>query len=62
MSESRKRQPSKGDQLRRQGFDLTAYDRMWGTYRARCSQCQATVINGTASHERGCPNIKKERE
>lgn len=24
-----------------------------------CSQCQALVINGVASHERGCPNEKR---
>ena len=27
---------------------------------ARCSQCEVLCINGTACHERGCPNEMKE--
>jgi hypothetical protein len=26
----------------------------------RCSQCEALVINGVATHETGCPNAKQE--
>ena len=46
------------------GFDLShAINR--GTFAARqfkiaCSQCEALVINGTATHERGCPHAKHE--
>lgn len=47
--------------LRRQGFDLSEYNRSEHTTRVRCSQCEALVINGHPCHETGCPNIKKER-
>jgi hypothetical protein len=48
--------PTLGVRLRRAGFDETRYDRATGHYRVRCSQCEALVINGIATHERGCPN------
>jgi hypothetical protein len=51
---------SKGTRLRDLGFDLTKYDRSDNTYHVRCSQCEATVINGVPCHERGCPNEHKE--
>jgi hypothetical protein len=51
-----------GQKLRAQGFDETRYDRAAGTYRVRCSQCEAMVINGVACHERGCPNTLDEKE
>lgn len=36
------------------GFDQTTKQ---GQYlRIRCSQCEATCINGIACHETGCPN------
>ena len=41
-------------QLRDQGFDLS--ERYARTWRVRCSQCEALVINGIATHETGCPN------
>ena len=44
------------DRLRRDGFDLSTYDRSSGEYRVRCSRCEAAVINGMACHESGCPN------
>lgn len=47
-----------GERLRARGFDLTTYDRESGYYRVRCSQCQALVINGMATHETGCPNSR----
>ena len=39
------------------------FDESWGTRngaRAACSQCQALVINGTATHEHGCINAVHE--
>ena len=49
---------SLGQELRRQGFDLTEYDKETGYYTPKCSQCETLVINGTACHEIGCPNSK----
>lgn len=40
--------------LRLLGFDETR--RSGQGYRVQCSQCQAMVINGVPTHERGCPN------
>lgn len=48
--------PSKGEQLRRWGFDLSEYNRSDGTWTVRCSQCEALVVQGQPTHERGCPN------
>jgi NAD-dependent SIR2 family protein deacetylase len=40
-----------------QGFDEA---HVHGDYvKVQCSQCQASVINGVACHERGCPNEKR---
>jgi hypothetical protein len=44
------------DLLKRLGFDQSSYDRRCGTWRVRCSQCEASVINGIPCHEHGCPN------
>lgn len=44
-------------QARRDGFDLTYIDD--GVVKPQCSQCQALVINGTPTHEHGCPNKRK---
>jgi hypothetical protein len=41
-------------QLLAQGFDNSSV--VEDGVRARCSQCEALVINGLATHERGCPN------
>lgn len=41
------------------GFDLASYDAMAETYRVGCSQCSASMIQGVACHERGCPNEVK---
>ena len=41
------------------GFDLTCISRASGI-RVRCSQCEALVINGIATHETGCPNAMHE--
>lgn len=43
-----------------QGFDATEYDRRIRRYRVCCSQCQMMAINGTPTHEQGCPNAKHE--
>ena len=53
------RRSTLGRELRRQGFDLTEYDRSDRYYRPRCSECQVLVINGTACHETGCPNARR---
>lgn len=40
------------------GFDYS--HKQGGINKVACSQCQALVINGTACHEAGCPNEKRE--
>ena len=50
------------EKLRRRGFDgsYVRKDAEGGdTVRVRCSQCQASAINGVAVHEFGCPNEKR---
>lgn len=42
--------------LRERGFDKSSYDKKSHSWRVRCSQCEALVINGVACHETGCPN------
>ena len=44
------------EELERQGFDKCSADEDEDTIRVRCSQCEALVINGRATHEMGCPN------
>ena len=56
MTDKKPKKSNLGKKLRARGFDLTRYDRSTGYYSPRCSQCEALVINGTACHERGCPN------
>jgi hypothetical protein len=51
-----------GQSLRRQGFDLTRFDRSEGYFRVGCSQCDALVIQGVACHETGCPNAPRSSE
>lgn len=51
-----KRKTTTGDRLRRAGFDQSRFDRSTGYYTVRCSQCEALVISGVATHETGCPN------
>jgi PHP family Zn ribbon phosphoesterase len=44
-------------QLRKAGFDKSKRD---GKYNhVACSQCQALVVNGHATHEYNCPNRKR---
>lgn len=48
------------------GFDQSErierddYGRFSSRVRVRCSQCEALVINGMATHENRCPNIPRE--
>lgn len=42
--------------LRQRGFDESAHIPFTKCYRVRCSQCDASAINGLAGHETGCPN------
>lgn len=46
--------------LRAHGFDLSKHVPFTRMYSAKCSQCAALVINGTACHERGCSNARHE--
>lgn len=57
-----KRKPSRIQQLRDQGFDLTTVDTFNRTWRPRCSQCEVIVINGVACHESRCPNQPQEHD
>jgi len=41
------------------GFDKTTYDEEEESCHVGCSQCEALVINGTSTHETGCPNQKE---
>ena len=41
-----------------QGFNNTTIRS--GNVRLACSQCEALVINGIATHETGCPNATHE--
>lgn len=45
--------------LRDEGFDQSWYNPRDQTWKVRCSQCEAVVINGHPCHERGCPNEKR---
>lgn len=42
------------------GFDLSTWCLADRAHSVRCSQCEALVINGTPTHERGCPNATHE--
>jgi hypothetical protein len=46
--------------LRSLGFDHSAHIPFTRRYTVRCSQCQALVINGTPTHETGCPHAVHE--
>lgn len=47
-------------ELRAQGFALSTHVPFTPTFKVRCSCCEALVINGTPTHEHGCPNAKHE--
>lgn len=42
-----------------QGFDAS-YVSSDGYARVKCSQCEALVINGMATHETGCQNTPRD--
>ena len=46
--------------LRALGFDSSYHVPFTRQYRIRCSQCEALVIQGTPTHETGCPQIVRE--
>ena len=48
---------SKTADLEARGFDLSHPTPFVRGVKVTCSQCEALVINGHASHERGCPNV-----
>ena len=41
-----------------EGFDDSIINHDDNAVSVRCSQCEALVISGIASHEMGCPNRK----
>lgn len=43
--------------LKARGFDRSRAVPFESGAHVGCSQCEALVINGRASHERDCPNI-----
>jgi hypothetical protein len=47
------------DRLIELGFDRS-YDAGKGVNKVKCSQCEVMIINGTPTHESGCPNVKYE--
>ncbi len=49
---------SRIQELRNLGFDKTVRTGV-KRYYVSCSQCEALVINGLPTHERGCPNARK---
>ena len=42
------------------GFDNSEHVPFTKSYRIRCSQCAALVINGIPCHESRCPNTPRE--
>jgi hypothetical protein len=46
--------------LRARGFDQSAHIPFTKQYRVHCSCCESMVINGTPTHETGCPNSTHE--
>lgn len=53
---------SKVQQLRDAGFDRSYAIPFEHSWKVRCSQCEALVINGLACHETGCPNTVRDEE
>lgn len=47
-------------ELRALGFERSSHIPFTSQYRVRCDACEALVINGTPTHETGCPNAKHE--
>lgn len=59
MSKKTKAKRSLYYSLKQRGFDQSRFDRSSSHYVVKCSQCRASVINGVACHETGCPNHKR---
>lgn len=47
-------------ELREHGFDLSTHIPFTKQYNVKCSCCLALSVNGTPTHEIGCPNAKHE--
>lgn len=43
-------------QIKALGFDKSYHIKFTKSYHIECSQCEALCINGTPTHETGCPN------
>lgn len=54
------RRPSRLARLQALGFDNSKVVPFTSHWRVSCSQCEAVVINGTPTHETGCPNAVHE--
>jgi hypothetical protein len=53
---------SRVQRLRDAGFDQSYPIPFEHSWKVRCSQCEALVINGIACHETGCPHIPRDTE
>lgn len=53
---SPRRRPSRVQQLRSVGFDMSSAIPFRKLWKVKCSGCVALIINGIPTHERGCPN------
>jgi hypothetical protein len=58
MAFNNKHMQAKLDHFVALGFDNSELAK--GFVRVRCSQCEMLAINGTATHEHGCPNATHE--
>lgn len=57
VNRQRKKKDLRG--LKKQGFDLSAFDEVNQTWKVKCSKCEAGVLNGYPCHEVGCSNNSK---
>jgi hypothetical protein len=48
---------SRLQRLKDAGFDLSTVVPFARQWHVQCSQCDAVVVNGTPTHEHGCPHI-----
>lgn len=48
-------------ELHGRGFDSSEL-RKDGSIKLKCSNCEATAINGIACHEQGCPNSRSQND
>ena len=60
LAAERRRRVSREEELKEQGFDKCWTTSDWPpAIKVGCSQCEALVVNGVATHERGCPNARR---